>query len=81
MDIDLSHNNMPKRPQSCLLGYMHEHENVQAGIDSVSKGSLYAMGIVSGVIGLWAALYFLTAMMSNGPVNLLKNWISAIAGI
>ncbi len=59
----------------------NEHENIQAGIDSVSKGSLYAMGIVSGVIGLWAALYFLTAMMSDGPVNLLKNWISAITGI
>ena len=58
-----------------------EQETVQAGIDSVSKASLFGMGIVSGVIGVWASLYFLTAMMSDGPVTLIKSWFSAVGWI
>lgn len=54
----------------------------QTGLDSISTGSVAAMGGVSALIGLWAAACFVGAMMSGGgPLALAKGWFSAITGM
>lgn len=53
----------------------------QTGLDSVSKGSVAAMAGVSALIGLWAAACFVGAMVSSGPLSLVKGWFSAITGM
>ena len=53
----------------------------QTGIDSVSKGSIAAMGGVSALVGLWAVACFVGAMASSGPLSLAKGFFSAITGM
>jgi hypothetical protein len=54
----------------------------QVGLDSVSKGSIAAMGGVSALIGLWAVACFVGATInSGGPASLAYNWFSAITGM
>ena len=53
----------------------------QAGLDSVSKGSVAAMGGISALIGLWAVACFAGAMVSSGPLGLVKGWVSAVTGM
>lgn len=53
----------------------------QTGLDSISKGSVAAMGGVSALIGLWATACFVGAMVSGGPLSLIKGFVSAITGI
>lgn len=53
----------------------------QSGLDSVSRGSVAAMGGVSALIGLWAAACFVGAMVSSGPLSLAKGFFSAVTGM
>ena len=49
-------------------------ENTQAGLDTVSKGSIVVMGIVSSVIGFWALACFVGAMVTGGgPLELAQS--------
>lgn len=57
-------------------------ESSQAGLDSISKGSLALMGGVSALIGLWAAVAFISAMVgSGGPLALVRSWFEAVIGM
>ncbi|NTV13680.1 MAG: hypothetical protein HGA96_07105 [Desulfobulbaceae bacterium] len=50
-------------------------------IDSVSRGSIVTMGVASALVGLWAVACLVSAMVgSMGPIELIKNWFSAIIG-
>ena len=53
----------------------------QTGLDSISKGSLAAMGGISALIGVWAAACFIGATISGGPFELVKNFFQAITGM
>ena len=56
--------------------------NTETGLDTVSKGSIVVMGIVSTTIGLWATACFVGAMFtSGGPLQLAQNYFSAVIGI
>ncbi|MBU0483217.1 MAG: hypothetical protein KKB30_01720 [Proteobacteria bacterium] len=55
--------------------------NTQTGLDTVSKGSVVVMGLVSATIGLWATACFIGAMITGGgPLQLAQSWFSAITG-
>jgi hypothetical protein len=48
----------------------------------VSKGTLTGMGVVAGIIGIWALACFIGAMISSGgPIALARGWIAAVTGI
>lgn len=53
----------------------------QTGLDSISQNSVVAMAGVSALIGLWAAACFVGAMVSGGPLALVKGFVSAISGM
>lgn len=54
---------------------------VKIGVDTLSKTSLIAMGVVSAVIGLWAIACFLGALVSsNGPLEMVQGWFAAFTG-
>lgn len=58
-----------------------EIEKTQAGIDSVTRGSLIAMGVVSALIGLWAVACLVSAFASGGGlVEMTQGWFSALTG-
>ncbi len=50
-------------------------------VDSLSRTSLIAMGGVSGLVGLWAAACFASALFQNGPVEMVKGFVTAMMGI
>lgn len=52
----------------------------QVGIDTVTKASITLMGATSALIGLWAVGCIISAMISVGPVSLIKAWITAVSG-
>lgn len=56
-------------------------EQTQVGLDSVSKTSIGVMGGISALIGLWAAACFVGALISDGPLGLIKGWFAAITGM
>lgn len=57
-------------------------EQSRSGVDTISKNSIVVMGAVSAVIGLWAAVSFVSAMLgSGGPLELARNWFNAIMGM
>ncbi|MBU0673475.1 MAG: hypothetical protein KJ950_02380 [Proteobacteria bacterium] len=50
--------------------------------DAVSRGSLITMGVVSGLVGIWAVACLFSAMASSGgPIALFKSWFTAIVGM
>ena len=54
----------------------------QSAVDSLSRGSIITMGIVSSLVGVWALACLASAMFgSGGPVALIKSWFSAVAGM
>ncbi len=53
--------------------------NVSA-IDSLSRTSLIAMSVVSGLIGLWAAACVVGAVATNGIGGLVSGFVSALIG-
>jgi len=55
-------------------------ENVQA-IDAAGKVTLALFGGTSLLIGLWAVACFAGALISAGPVGLIKAYFSAVTGM
>ncbi|OGR00659.1 MAG: hypothetical protein A2511_05300 [Deltaproteobacteria bacterium RIFOXYD12_FULL_50_9] len=50
----------------------------QVGIDTVTKASITIMGATSALIGLWAVGCMISAMISVGPISLVKAWFTAL---
>ena len=50
-------------------------------VDSLSRASLIAMGGVSGLDGLWAVACFASALLQNGPVEMVKGFVTAMMGV
>ena len=55
--------------------------SAQTGIDSVSRGSMVTMGVVSALVGIWAVACLVSAMVDGGPVELIKGWFTAVIGM
>jgi len=55
-------------------------ENVQA-LDAAGKATVTLFGGVSLLIGLWSVACFAGALLSAGPVGLIKAYFSAVTGI
>lgn len=57
-------------------------ESSQVGLDTLSKGSLVVMGGISALIGLWAAISFVSALIGGGgPLALVRSWFEAVIGM
>jgi hypothetical protein len=54
--------------------------NSASGIDTLSRASLISMGVVSGLIGLWAAACVVGALMTNGVGAVVSGFFSALVG-
>ena len=52
-----------------------------AGVDTISKGVVYAMGGVSSVIGIWAISCFVYAASVAGPLEFMKGFVTAVTGM
>jgi len=50
-------------------------------VDTLSRISITTMGAASGFIGLWAATCFMVALVSNGPLGLIRSYITAVTGL
>jgi len=56
-------------------------ESSNAAVDSVSKITITAMGIVSGLIGLWSIASIVSAFASNGIGATIRGFVSAVTGM
>ena len=56
-------------------------ESSNAAVDSVSRITITTMGVVSGLVGIWAVACIVSAMVSAGPVGLFTGFISAVTGM
>lgn len=52
-----------------------------AATSSTSRGLVIASGFAAAVVGLWAAACFVGAVMSNGPIGIIRGWFSAVSGL
>ncbi len=59
----------------------NEAVSAQAGLDTVTKGSIAVMGGASALIGLWAVACIIVAAFAAGPLGLVKGWFTAVAGL
>ncbi|MBU0673889.1 MAG: hypothetical protein KJ950_04530 [Proteobacteria bacterium] len=57
------------------------HANTISAVDTVSKASLVVMSAFSGMVGLWAATCFIGAVISSGPVGMIKGLTAALTGM
>jgi chitinase len=55
-------------------------ENVQA-LDVTGKVTVALFGGAAALIGLWAAACFVGAVLSSGPVGVIKGYFSAVTGL
>lgn len=55
-------------------------ENVQA-LDATSKLTVSLLGGAAALIGLWAAACFVGALLTSGPVGVLKGYFAAVTGL
>ncbi len=49
-----------------------------AAVDAASKGVLAVMTGAAAFVGLWAAVSLVAAMVSAGPIEVIKGWFSAV---
>jgi hypothetical protein len=56
-------------------------ESSNTAVDSVSRSSIITMGVASGLVGLWAFACLISAMVDSGPIELIRNWFSAVMGM
>lgn len=48
----------------------------------VSKASVYTLGVVSALVGLWGLACFAGGLMaSGGPLSFVGNWFKSVAGL
>ena len=50
-------------------------------VDNVSKTSIITMAVASGLVGLWAVSCLVGAFLSEGPVQVIKGFFTAVTGI
>ena len=50
-------------------------------VDSLSRTSIVAMGGVSALVGLWAVACFASALLQNGPVEMVRGFVTALTGV
>ena len=55
--------------------------SAQTGVDSVSRGSMITMGVVSALVGIWAVACLVSAMVDGGPIELVRSWFTAASGM
>ncbi len=68
--------------KSKIQAKIRAKESTQAGIDSISKGSLAVLAVATALIGLWAVACFVGASISSGsPLAMVKGWFSALIGM
>ena len=56
-------------------------ESSNAAVDSLSKVTITAMGVVSGLIGLWSIASIVSAFASNGLGGTIRGFVSAVTGM
>jgi len=58
------------------------HTNEKSDLDSVTKYSIFIMGGISALVGIWAATCIISAIAgTGGPLNLAQSWFSSISGM
>lgn len=60
---------------------VQESSAVNSAADVAGKGILSVMTGATVLIALWAAASMVTALVSAGPVGLIKSWFSAVVGM
>ncbi len=53
-------------------------ETANDAVDSLSRATLTSLGVVSGLIGFWAAACMVGAIVSNGPGAVLHGLVTAL---
>ncbi len=48
--------------------------------DTVARNTAYASATVGILVSLWAGACFVSALITAGPIGMVNNWFSAIAG-
>ena len=56
-------------------------ESSNAAVDAVSKVTITTMGVVSGLIGLWAVACVVGAFATNGIGDTIRGFVSAVTGM
>ena len=59
----------------------HAKDSSRDSVDTLSRASLIAMGGISGLVGLWAVACFASALLQNGPVEMVKGFVTAMMGV
>ena len=54
-------------------------ENIQLDVE-LSKIGIFVMGVVAGLIGIWAAACMVGGLLSNGPLAFVSSWFGAVIG-
>lgn len=52
-----------------------------AVVDRVSKGAIAFLGGISLSIGIWSGFCLVAAFAANGPVGMIKGFVSALIGM
>ena len=48
----------------------------------ISKASIYTVGVVSALIGIWGLAAFVGGMVaSGGPLSFVSDWFRSVAGL
>ena len=55
-----------------------ENTATEAGLDIIAKGTFGLIGGASAIIGVWAMASLIAAMVSVGPIGLIKSWFTAV---
>ncbi len=56
-------------------------ETAENTLDATSATVIITMAGAAGIIGLWALVSLAVAMVANGPLGLIRSWVSAVVGM
>lgn len=56
-------------------------ESSNAAVDTITKATIIGMAIVSGMVGIWAAVSMVSAVVSSGPGAVIRGFITAVTGV
>ncbi len=57
---------------------------INTQIDTGYETSKFALGVglsMAALVGLWGAVSLISALVSNGPVSLVKSYLMAVTGM
>lgn len=57
---------------------------INTQVDAGSEASKFALGVIhssAALLGIWGVASLLSALMSNGPVGLVKDSLMAVTGM